>query len=53
MSRFHLVQALIPISDDTAVAMLERALTEGANADEAVGTVDYTYWALASAHLVL
>lgn len=51
VSRFHLVQALIPISTDAAVSMLERALTEGSNADAAFGTVDYTFWALASQHL--
>lgn len=51
VSRFHLVQALIPISPEAAVAMLERALTEGADADNALGTVDYTFGALASGHL--
>ena len=51
VSRFHLVQALIPISPDAAIAMLERALTEGTNADKVLGMVDYTFWALASAHL--
>jgi hypothetical protein len=51
VSRFHLVQALISISPDAVVSMLERALTEGSNADGALGTVDYTFWALASQHL--
>lgn len=52
VSRFHLVQALIPLSQGAAVAMLERALTDGTNADKALGTIDYAFWALASAHLV-
>lgn len=51
VSRFHLVQALIPLSHEAAVAMLERALTEGTNADKALGTIDYAFWALASGHL--
>ncbi len=51
VSRFHLVQALLPLSPEAAVAMLERALTEGSNDDAALGRVEYAFWDLASRHL--